>query len=58
MCVATVRGALEKVAGVSEIQIEKGDPNFKVTYDPGKVKLDHLLEKLDKAGEPAKKKGS
>ncbi len=58
MCVATVRGALEPVSGVTKVDIALDDPNFKVTYDPAKVKLDDLLEKLAKAGEPAKKKGS
>jgi len=58
MCVATVRGALEPVSGVSKVDIAEGDPAFKVVYDPAKVKLDDLLKKLDAAGESAKKKGS
>ncbi len=57
MCVATVRGALEPVPGVANVKIEQGKTDFQVSYDPAKVKLDDLLEKLRKAGEPAKKKG-
>ncbi len=53
-----MRGALKDVSGVAKVDIEVGDANFKVVYDPATVKLDDLLEKLDKAGESAKKKDS
>lgn len=51
-----MRGALEPVPGVTKVDIQKGNPDFKVTYDAAKVKLEDLLKKLDKAGESAKKK--
>ena len=50
-----MRGALEPVDGVSKVEITEGEQPFKVTYDPSKVKIDELLDKLAKAGEPAKK---
>ncbi len=53
-----MRGALEPVSGVTKVDIAIGDANFKVTYDPAKVKLDDLLKKLEEAKEPAKNKGS
>lgn len=52
-----MRGALEPMKGVTKVDIQKDNRDFKVTYDPAKVKLADLLKKLDKAGESAKKKG-
>ena len=52
-----MRGALEPVDGVTKVEITEGEKPFKVTYDPNKVNVDDLLEKLAKAGETAEKKG-
>ncbi len=58
MCVATVRGALKPIPGVTKVEIEEGNKDFKVSYQPSKVKVDDLLKKLEEANEPAAKKGS
>ena len=58
MCLAAVRGALEPIPGVTKVEIEKGNKDFKVSYQPAKVKLDDLLKKLAEANKPATKKGS
>jgi hypothetical protein len=48
-----VRGALEKLDGVGQIDIEAGEPEFQVEYDPRRVDRQQMLHALAKAGEPA-----
>ena len=50
-----MRSAL-KMPGITGIEIKAGNPDFKVSYDASKVKVDEMLTALEKAGEPAKKK--
>jgi copper chaperone CopZ len=46
-----VRGALEKVDGVSKIDIKQDDMDFTVHYDPKKIKPADMVGKLVAAGE-------
>lgn len=46
-----MRGALTKIPGVVDIQIQSGDEEFTVTYDPAKVKPEALAEALVAAGQ-------
>lgn len=46
-----MRGALKEVEGVLAVDIEAGDENFKVTYDPAKVQPDAIVAALHAAGE-------
>jgi copper chaperone CopZ len=48
-----VRGALEKVSGVDEVEVTPGNKDVTVHYDAGKVKVDDLLAALKAAGEGA-----
>lgn len=43
--------ALEKVPGVTKIDIEAGAEDFTVHYDPAKIKPDAMVDLLKKAGE-------
>lgn len=49
-----MRGALQKLPGVSSIAIEVGKREFDVTYDQAKVDVDDMLMALKEAKEPAK----
>ena len=53
-----MRGALKPLKGISDIQIEIGDPNFKVEYDSTKVDVGQILAAIEDAGEGVKKKKS
>lgn len=46
-----MRGALEKVDGVSKIDIKQGEMDFTVHYDPAKIKPADMVAKLVAAGE-------
>jgi copper chaperone CopZ len=47
-----VRGALDKVDGVTKVNIKAGDdPNFTVEYDAAKIKPEAILELIHKGGE-------
>lgn len=48
-----MRGALEPLAGIGELDVERGRKTFWVTYDPGELQVDRLLAALSEAGEPA-----
>ena len=50
-----MRGALEKVDGVSQIDIKVGDPDFTVHYDAAKIKPADMVAKLVAAGEAGAK---
>lgn len=50
-CVRTVRNALANVPGVLEVDIEPGQDEFTVSYDPALVQPEALLEPLHAAGE-------
>ena len=49
-----MRGALEPLEGVGEVDVVPGRKTFWVAYDPEQVDLDTLLTSLDAAGEGAK----
>jgi copper chaperone CopZ len=51
-----VRGALEDVPGVKEIEVAPGDPKVLVRFDPAQVSIETLLGKLAEAGRPAKRR--
>lgn len=51
-----MRGAVEKMPGVSACSVEPGKADIKVSYDPSKTNPDQLLEGLKAAGQPAKAK--
>lgn len=55
-CVATVRGALDKVPGIAGVDIEVDNQEFSVSYDPAKTDVDSILAALDASGESAKRK--
>lgn len=50
-----MRGALEKVDGISRIDIKKGDKDFAVHYDPAKIKPAEMVAKLIAAGKAGAK---
>jgi len=50
-----VRGALEKVPGVTKIDIAAGQKDFTVHYDATKIKPADLVAKLVAAGETGAK---
>jgi copper chaperone CopZ len=52
--VASVRDALEDLAGVTETEIQPGDRNVVVRYDSAKVSVEQMLAALATAGRPAK----
>ncbi len=51
-----MRGALEKLPGVAGADIQQGQADIKVSYDPSKTNVEQLLAGLKAAGEPAKQK--
>lgn len=51
-----MRGALEKLPGVSGAEVEPGKADVRVSYDPAKTNVEQLLQGLKAAGEPAKAK--
>lgn len=55
-CVATVRGALDKVPGVAGVDITADIKDFSVSYDPNATNVDSILAALDASGESAKRK--
>jgi copper chaperone CopZ len=52
-CAATVRGALEPLAGVSVVDVLPGRKKVFVACDPKRVQAVDLLAALEKAGEHA-----
>ncbi|MFT4513685.1 MAG: copper chaperone CopZ [Planctomycetota bacterium] len=56
MCVATVRGALGDLPGVSDVYIRLNLKDFRVSYDPETTAVDKILAALEAAEEPAKRK--
>ncbi|MEX6503810.1 heavy-metal-associated domain-containing protein [Pseudomonas zhanjiangensis] len=53
VCPITVKKALEKVAGVSHVQIQIEQQTASVTYDPDQVQPEALIEATAHAGYPA-----
>lgn len=49
-----MRGALEKLAGVSSVDVTPGNKRFSVVCDPEQIGLAAMLAALERAGEPAK----
>lgn len=50
-----MRGALEKVDGISQIDIKSGDPDFTVHFDATKIKPADMAAKLVAAGKTGAK---
>lgn len=50
-----MRGALDKVPGVTHIDIKAGDKDFTVHYDPAKIQPADMVAKLKAAGESGAK---
>lgn len=50
-CLERVHKALDGTPGLADIDMEPGDVNFVVGYDPAQVTPEQLAEKLVKAGE-------
>ena len=55
MCITAVRGALDKVPGIGEIAIKKGDKDFTVHYDNTKIQPDAIVKTLVEKGEKGAK---
>jgi mercuric ion binding protein len=53
VCKITVRKSLEKVAGVSVVQVDYGKKTATVTYDSDKVKAEALTRATASAGYPS-----
>ena len=51
-----MRGALDKVPGVTGSQIEPGKNDIVVSYDSSVTDTDKILAGLEAGGEPARKK--
>jgi len=52
-CVARVTKAVDWLDGVSAVDVEVGNPEIKVWYDPARVPPEKILEVLNKARETA-----
>jgi allophanate hydrolase subunit 1 len=48
-----VRGALQPLAGVRSVDVQPGNRDFSVAFDPAQVTVDALLAALRTAKEPA-----
>lgn len=46
-----MRGAAQAVEGFQDIQITKGNTNFKITYDNSVTNEDELMAAIEEAGE-------
>lgn len=53
LCPITVRKSLEKVAGVSSVQVDFDHKTATVTYDPDKVRPEALIRATTNAGYPS-----
>lgn len=53
LCPITVKKSLEKVAGVSGVQVDFDKKTATVTYDPDKAKPDALTQATTNAGYPS-----
>ena len=51
-----MRGALEGMAGVSDVEVEAGKADVKVAFDPAKTSVEQLLAGMKAAGQSAKSK--
>lgn len=51
-----MRGALEKIPGVEDFDVQAGRADIKVSYDPSKTDVRQVLEGMKAAGQPAKRK--
>ncbi len=51
-----MRGAVEKMPGVSGCDVQAGKADIKVSYDPSKTNAEQLLAGLKAAGQSAKTK--
>jgi copper chaperone CopZ len=52
-----VRGALEPLAGVRQVDVTPGKREFTVVYDPSQVTPEALLQALAEKQEPARLAG-
>ncbi len=53
LCPITVKKSLEKVAGVSTVQVDFDEKTATVTYDPDKAKPEALTRATTNAGYPS-----
>lgn len=53
LCPITVRKSLEKVAGVSNVQVDFDNKTATVTYDPDKARPEALTKATTDAGYPS-----
>lgn len=53
VCPITVKKSLEKVAGVSAVQVDFGKKTATVTYDPDKAQPEALTKATTSAGFPS-----
>ncbi|GLK91709.1 mercury resistance system periplasmic binding protein MerP [Pseudomonas turukhanskensis] len=53
VCPITVRKSLEKVSGVSDVQVDFNQKTATVTYDPDKAQPEALTEATSNAGYPS-----
>ena len=49
-CVATVERTLLKIPGVEEATVNYASERATVRFDPGEVLLDHMIERIERAG--------
>lgn len=49
-CEASVKGALEKLAGVQRVDVNLETGDVAVTYDEGKVTIDKMREAVEEQG--------
>ncbi|SEJ49071.1 mercuric ion binding protein [Pseudomonas linyingensis] len=54
LCSVTVRKSLEKVPGVSAVQVDFDKKTATVTYDPDRAKLEALTRATTNAGYPSR----
>lgn len=57
LCTVTVKKALEKVAGVANVQIDYNKRTATVKYDPDRASPATLVKATTQAGFPAKPRG-
>lgn len=51
-----MRGALEKLPGVSGCDVQPGKAEITVSYDPARTNVQQVLDGMQAAGQPAKVK--
>jgi copper ion binding protein len=54
-CVATVQEAVGGLAGVASVQANESTKQVEIAYDPNRVSLEQIEQRLDDAGYPVAK---